>query len=138
MKLTKKRIREIVIEELKNINEGPAYEYGKETANIERAKILLDKAINEMSKKLKKNKLNTKYELITNGDRIKFCYLKLPNSIKENVISFHDVLPKELKLHNYVDYDTQFEKTFIEPLKLILDSIGWKAEEQTTLEDFFV
>ena len=45
---------------------------------------------------------------------------------------------KELKLHNYIDYDLQFQKTFLEPLKLILDSIGWKAEEETTLEDFFV
>ena len=90
------------------------------------------------NKHLKFNKLQNKYELITNGNRIKFCYLKLPNPIKENVISFQEALPKELKLHNYVDYDLQFEKTFIEPLNLILHSIGWSAEEQTTLEDFFV
>ena len=90
------------------------------------------------NKYLKSNKLQNKYELITNGNRIKFCYLKLPNSIKENVIAFQDALPIELKLHNYVDYDLQFNKTFIEPLNLILHSIGWSAEEQTTLEDFFV
>jgi DNA polymerase elongation subunit (family B) len=87
---------------------------------------------------LKQNKLNNKYELIQNGDRIKFVYLKLPNSIKQNVVSFKDVLPKELKLHNYINYDLQFEKTFIEPLNLILNPIGWSAEEQATLEDFFV
>ena len=90
------------------------------------------------NKHLKYNKLQQQYELITNGSRIKFCYLKLPNPIKENVIAFQDALPKELKLHNYVDYDLQFNKTFIEPLNLILHSIGWAAEEQTTLEDFFV
>jgi len=90
------------------------------------------------NKHLKYNKLQQQYELITNGSRIKFCYLKLPNPIKENVIAFQDALPKELKLHNYIDYDLQFDKTFIEPLNLILNSIGWSAEEQTTLEDFFV
>ena len=90
------------------------------------------------NKHVKFNKIQNKYELISNGDRIKFCYLKLPNSIKENVIAFPDVLPKELGLHKYVDYDLQFEKTFIEPLNLILESIGWTAEEQATLEDFFV
>jgi len=87
---------------------------------------------------LKENKLTNKYELITNGDRIKFVYLKLPNPIRQNVVSFKDVLPKELKLHNYINYDLQFEKTFIEPLNLILNPIGWSAEEQATLEDFFV
>ena len=90
------------------------------------------------NKHLKFNKLQNKYELITNGNRIKFCYLKLPNPIKENVIAFQNALPKELKLHNYIDYDLQFDKTFIEPLNLILHSIGWTAEEQATLEDFFV
>ena len=89
------------------------------------------------NKYVKANNIQNKYELITNGNRIKFCYLKLPNPIRENVISFQEALPKELKLHNYVDYDLQFEKTFIEPLNLILHSIGWTAEEQATLEDFF-
>jgi len=89
------------------------------------------------NKYLKESKLQKKYELVTNGDRIKFCYLKTPNHIRENVIAFPDVLPKELKLHNYVNYDMQFEKTFVEPLRLILDAIGWHAEEQATLDEFF-
>ena len=90
------------------------------------------------NKYLKANKLQKQYELIQNGNRLKFAYLKLPNSIKENVIAFpNDHLPEELKLHRYIDYDLQFEKTFIEPLKLILDSIGWSVEERATLEDFF-
>ena len=90
------------------------------------------------NKYVKAAKIENTYELITNGSRIKFCYLRLPNPIKVNVIAYPEALPKELKLHNYIDYDLQFQKTFLEPLNLILDSIGWTAEEQTTLEDFFV
>lgn len=87
---------------------------------------------------LRQANLLKKYEAIQNGSRIKFCYLKVPNHIKENVIAFpNDYLPDELNLDRYIDYDLQFEKTFIEPLKLILDSIGWSVEEQATLEDFF-
>lgn len=90
------------------------------------------------NKHLKDFKLTSKYELIENGTRIKFCYLKVPNTIKENVIAFPDVLPEELGLNRYIDYDLQFEKTFIEPLKLIMDAIGWTVEDQSSLEDFFV
>jgi len=90
------------------------------------------------NKALKESGMMHKYEAIQNGTRIKYLYMKKPNSVKENVIAFPDVLPKEFGLHGHIDYDKQFEKTFIEPLELILNSIGWKAEEQSSLEDFFV
>jgi DNA polymerase elongation subunit (family B) len=87
---------------------------------------------------IKEKKLTKKYSLIQNGEKIKFCYLKKPNPIYENVISFIQDFPKELKLNSYVDYDTQFEKGFLEPLKTILNAIGWNSEKQTTLDSFFV
>ena len=84
-----------------------------------------------------KNNLDNKYSLIRNGEKIKFCYLKKPNSIHENVISFIQDFPKELGIDKYVDYDLQFEKSFLEPLKAILDSIGWSVEKTVNLELFF-
>ena len=87
---------------------------------------------------VKKNKLTQKYSLINNGEKIKFCYLKRPNPIQENVISFIQQFPEELNLDKYIDYDLQFEKSFLEPLKIILDSIGWSAERTVNLESFFI
>ena len=86
---------------------------------------------------IKEKKLDNKYSLIKNGEKIKFCYLKKPNIIHENVISFIQEFPKELGLNQYVDYDLQFEKSFLEPLKAILDSIGWKVEKTISLDSFF-
>jgi hypothetical protein len=86
---------------------------------------------------IKQNKLNNKYSLILNGEKIKFCYLKKPNTIHENVISFIQEFPKELNLDKYIDYDLQFEKSFLEPLKSILDSIGWEVEKTVNLDSFF-
>jgi hypothetical protein len=86
---------------------------------------------------IKEYNLTKKYETIKNGEKVKFCYLKMPNHIKENVITFPNILPKELDLHRYIDYNKQYSKAFIEPLKLILDAIGWKTEAVNSLEDFF-
>ena len=86
---------------------------------------------------IKKNKLTNKYSLIGNGEKIKFVYLKKPNIIQENVISFIQDFPKELNLDKYIDYDLQFEKSFVDPLKSILDSIGWNVEKTVNLELFF-
>ena len=86
---------------------------------------------------IKKKKLTNKYSLIENGEKIKFCYLKKPNIIQENVISFIQDFPKELDLVKYVDYDLQFDKSFVEPLRTILDAIGWNVEKTVNLELFF-
>ena len=86
---------------------------------------------------IKKNKLDKKYSLISNGEKIKFIYLKKPNIIQENVVSFIQDFPTELNLDKYIDYDLQFEKSFLEPLKAILDAIGWNVEKTVNLELFF-
>ncbi len=86
---------------------------------------------------IKEKKLTNKYSLIQNGEKIKFCYLKKPNIIHENIISFIQDFPRELGLDKYVDYDLQFDKSFLEPLKIILDAIGWNVEKTVNLELFF-
>ena len=86
---------------------------------------------------IKEAKLTNKYSLIQNGEKIKFCYLKKPNIIHENIISFIQDFPRELNLDKYIDYDLQFEKSFVEPLKAILDAIGWNVEKTVNLELFF-
>jgi len=86
---------------------------------------------------LDKKGLTKKYQPIQEGEKIKFCYLKTPNSIGENVISILSNMPEELDLNKYIDYDTQFEKSFLEPLKVITSKIGWDVEKQSTLESFF-
>lgn len=86
---------------------------------------------------IKEKKLDKKYANIQNGEKIKFCYLKLPNIIHENVIAYIQEFPKELGLEKYVDYEMQFNKAFLEPMKVILDSINWNVEKTVNLESFF-
>ena len=74
---------------------------------------------------------------ISDGDKIKFAYLKTPNPIGETVIATADYLPVEFNLDKYIDRDVQFDKSFLEPLKSITDAIDWEVEERATLEDFF-
>jgi len=86
---------------------------------------------------LRKNKLDKKYELIQEGEKIKFLYLKEPNHIRENCIAFIGKIPKELDLDRYIDYNTMFEKSFLEPIKQIIEGLGWKTEVTASLEDLF-
>jgi len=81
--------------------------------------------------------LDRKYQKIQSGDKVKFLYLKAPNPIRENMISFPGALPAEFNLDKYIDYDIQFEKVFLGPIESILQAIGWSAEKVNTIEDFF-
>jgi len=86
---------------------------------------------------LKERNLTKKYQLIRDGEKIKFAYLKEPNILGENVIAIATVLPSEFGLEKYIDYDLQFDKSFLQPVKNILDVIGWKSENMSSLESFF-
>jgi DNA polymerase elongation subunit (family B) len=105
--------------------------YAKGTPIHVRGSILFNQLVKEKG-------LSTQIEEIKNGTKIKFAYMKKPNPINENVIAFPHGLPKEFGLDNYIDYELQFEKTFLEPLEPIAEAIGWKLKEVATLEDFFI
>ena len=86
---------------------------------------------------LKEKKLKKRYQVIRQSDKIKFVYLKTPNPTYSHVIALLSRLPREFKLDQYLDYETQFAKAFVDPLDIILKTIGWKTEEIGTLESFF-
>lgn len=86
---------------------------------------------------IKSKNLEMQFQPIQEGDKIKFLYLKEPNPLGTHVVSFNSTLPKEFKIHSYVDYDTMFEKSFIEPLNSLLSCIGWQLKEQASLEGLF-
>jgi DNA polymerase elongation subunit (family B) len=90
------------------------------------------------NKLLKEHKLTKKYQIIQEGEKIKFSYLKEPNPVGDTVISMGTILPPEFGLHQYINYKMQFEKSFLEPLKAILKCVGWEHEKTSTIEDFFI
>ncbi len=87
---------------------------------------------------IRSRELEKQYQFIQEGDKIKFVYLKEPNPYSTHVITFNSVIPKELRLREYVDYETMFEKSFLEPLNSLLKCVGWNIKEQATLEGLFV
>jgi DNA polymerase elongation subunit (family B) len=104
--------------------------YRKGTPIHVRAALLHNKLINDKS-------LQKKYQPIRNGDKTKFVYLRKPNPIHENVVGFTQYLPDEFGLNNYIDYDTQFQKTFLDPIEHIFKAVGWNTEDVNSLEEFF-
>ena len=86
---------------------------------------------------VKKNGLDKEYELIYNGDKIKYIHLMLPNPVKENIFGFKERFPEELNLNKYINYELQFKKSFIEPLNMILETLNWSDEKRVSLQDFF-
>ena len=131
----RKRFEEMPVEEIafprgcNNVakNSSPATIYGKGCPMHVRGALLYNFYI-------KKRKLAHKYPIIQEGEKIKYVMLRTPNKINENVISFFQTLPTEFGLDKSIDYDLQFKKSFLDPLTVILDTIGWKPEKVNTLE----
>ena len=86
---------------------------------------------------LNDKQLSRNYESIKEGEKIKYTYLKEPNPARDKVIAFVNTLPEEFGLDKYIDYDLQFEKSYIDPIKTVTDVIGWNHERIPTLETFF-
>jgi DNA polymerase elongation subunit (family B) len=86
---------------------------------------------------IRQKNLTKKYPLIQDGEKIKYILLKKPNPYHNNTIAFMNKLPPELEIEEYIDYNEQFEKTFLKPMRGILGKIGWEVEHRCTLKRFF-
>jgi DNA polymerase elongation subunit (family B) len=86
---------------------------------------------------VKRMGLERKYQAIRDGDKVRFIYVMKPNPFNEDVIAFPQELPNEFGIRQFIDYDKQFEKTFLDALQSVIEPLGWKTEEQSSLEDFF-
>tara|TARA_X000001388_G_scaffold60538_1_gene45930 strand:- start:262 stop:1701 length:1440 start_codon:yes stop_codon:yes gene_type:complete len=90
---------------------------------------------------INKQKLDNKYPLIQEGDKIRFLHLRQPNLFQSSAFSFITEVPKELDIVDKIDYDEQYSKSFVEPLKVITEKMDWLIDSsygaQGTLEDFF-
>ena len=86
-----------------------------------------------------KKKLENKYPLIQEGEKIKYIYMKVgrTNYTGENVLSFLNTFPRELGLEECLDRKAQFKKSFLDPLQIITNVIGWSTEKKSTLEFLF-
>jgi len=103
--------------------------YSKGTPMHVRASLLYNNLVKELN-------LDKELPTIREGEKIKFVYLREPNPLRENVIAFPLSLSKKLDLHDYIDYNVQFEKSFLDPLKNILDVLGWSTKKIRTLKEF--
>ena len=88
------------------------------------------------NKFMKDNNITT-YQLIADGDKIKFCYIKQPNYLKSHVVGFMNKMPEEMKDRFKIDYEMQYQKSFLDPLTKLVSSIGWYVEEKNDLSEFF-
>jgi DNA polymerase elongation subunit (family B) len=89
------------------------------------------------NKLLKDKKLLNSYPTIKDGEKIKFAYLKKPNPVGDTVIAILNTLPEEFGLEKYIDYDLQFQKSFIEPMSSVMGAVGWNTEHISDLSEFF-
>jgi len=105
--------------------------YGKKTPPHVRGALLYNHIVKE-------KKLTNELPLIRSGDKIRFCYMKLPNPLRENIFACPDELPEELGMAEFIDYQTQFEKTFLEPLQHIIRAAGIRLTNDVDISQFFV
>lgn len=108
----------------------PITNYKKSTPMQVKAAITFNRLIKEKN-------LVGRYPIIRDGEKIKYVFLKTPNPVRESVVAYLNDFPPEFGLTNYIDYDTMYQKGFIDPLQTIMDAVGWKTEKQVTLESFF-
>jgi DNA polymerase I len=83
-------------------------------------------------------KMHLPFKPITNGTKIKYIHIASNNEIHQDIIAFINEWPKEFDKIFNVDYDRQFNRTFIAVLQRLFDVLNWGEIqlETNTLNQF--
>lgn len=91
---------------------------------------------------LKEFNIDTQYEEITSGDKVRYVYVEKPNKFNIETVGFKYTLPDEFKFYFKIDYDTMFDKILFASISRIYEAVGWVARKPRSdiavnLLDFF-
>jgi len=75
----------------------------------------------------------SRYTQILVNDKVKFLYLREPNPLGANTFAFIDNEFGEL-FREYVDFDMNWEKSFMKPLDILIKPLNWNMNASTSLD----
>ena len=73
--------------------------------------------------------ISNDYEKISNGDKIRYFYVKQPNKYGLNAIGYKYYMPKEFKGVFEPDTELMFEKIIFNIIERFYDAVGWKMKQ---------
>jgi len=97
------------------------------------------KAAMNYNKYVLNNKLINQYSLIKDGEKIRFVWMKQPNTLNAETFGFINRLPKDNMILDFIDYGTMYEKTYGKIIDDMCERLNIQNLLSTTnsLDDFF-
>ena len=91
---------------------------------------------------LDKNNLASKYEYISNGDKVRYMYVMLPNKYGANTIGYKYYYPPEFDKSFQPDIERMFEKIIFSIIERFYGAVNWNIQSpgklvQTDLFEMF-
>ena len=78
---------------------------------------------------VQKHDLTSKYELITNGDKVRYYYVNVPNKLGITSLGYKQYMPEEFKKDFPPDKEMMFEKIVFSVIDRFYHAVGWSLQK---------